>query len=126
MANRWLRQFVKSADSEVCTLDGYVNLDSDGYTVLSDTLPLASVAYVSTGKYRITLVDNWSSLLGVRVVPVLKAAVADRVPCVTDVSLSSKTIDIAFHAGGSVQNLGAGNGFFISLILKNSGNGVGR
>lgn len=121
MANRFMQQFAKTPDAEMVYLDGYVNTDSDGYTVLSCTIPHVSAAFTSTGKYTLTLEDAYPSCKSVQITPVLTAGVADISHCVLSCDVSSaKTVVIQFHTAGTPANVGVGNGFYVRLSLKNS------
>lgn len=126
MANRWLKQFVKSSDSELVHLDGYVSVGTTG-AIVTQTFPLGTVSRLDVGKYRVTLEDTYSSLKGVAVVPVLKAGLADISWCLLDSTVSTtKLVDIQFHTAGVAAELASGNGFHVTLVLKNSSLGTGR
>lgn len=121
MANRYLKQFPLTGDTGTVMVDGYCNLSNSDSTVLSHTLALASIARTNTGEYTITLQDSWPSLKSCHVTPVLPTA-KDIQPTVKSFDvLTAKTIVIVFLTGTTPTDLGAGQGFFVSLCFKNSG-----
>jgi hypothetical protein len=126
MANRLFKQFIKTPDSELVHLDGYVSVGGTG-AVVTQTVSHCTVSRLDVGKYRLTLDNKYPSLKSVSVVPVLKAALADISWCLLDEDVDgAKTVDIQFHTTGSAAELASGNGFLVHLCLKNSGLSKGR
>jgi hypothetical protein len=128
MANRWLKQFIKVADSNVVDLDGYVNCNGASNAVSASTVAHVTVTKGSTGQYNCVLADPYSSCLGVYVMPVLKTALKDITWAVTSVDVTApvQKIVIQFMTGASAADLGSGDGFYLIIRLKNSGLPVGE
>lgn len=127
MANRYFKQFVRTPDTNVTLLDGYVNVGATG-AVVSSTVPFGTVTRTGSGAYTLTLQDTYPSLLFAGASPVNNTAQNVDWCCTTfDVS-GAGTISFTCNnqSTGTATDPTSGNGFFISVILKNSGLGVGQ
>lgn len=133
MADRYLKQFPKTPDSNVVYLDGYVCLATDGSVATNPTgllaFPLGTWVRTSTGKYTLTLADAWPSCLGVVLTPcnaltltqIDWTVVACNVTADAIGAQAAKTIVVEFTTAGSVADLPKQAGFFATVKLKNSG-----
>lgn len=128
MANRWLKQFIKTADSGISDLDGYVLCNGASNAVVTNHVPLTTIARTGTGQYTVIFVDSWVRVKDVNVMPVLNTAFKDIQVCVqsVDPTVASKSLIIQFLQGSSAVDLGSGDGFFLHIRLKNSGLGIGE
>lgn len=139
MADRYLKQFIQTPDTNKVIIDGYALCtgSADGYEIVSTTLPLGTtVAHTGVGQYTVTLANaypslSWfdaviassnlaqsSSVLNTQMVSTTVGSATTPVIVFKVLNNAGTAVDPAWSSGGG--------GFFITIHLKNSGLGVGR
>jgi hypothetical protein len=123
MANREFKSLTTNETGMVIQ-SCFVSIDTDGYTVSSTDSVLhdCAAAFTSTGVYTITLNDPFISVLGAHATWMGASASSAK-----DVELGTVTpgattsvIVRTVNTSGAVANPGSGNGFYLTLFLKNS------
>jgi hypothetical protein len=122
MANRRF-QDVQALNREVKLIAGRVSVGSAGAPTLADGLGIASVEYAATGKYTITLDDQYSGLLYYGAT-YAQLAGTDQLFAVVEnhrVTTSNKDVEIHFFDDeGNAEAPADGDEFSFFLMLRNS------
>ncbi len=124
MANRYFKQFIKTPDSEMVYLDGYVTLDAGG-NVTACSIPHVTAARSAAGIIDLTMADAYPG----------RVIVHATLFCTQDVALSLQ--GLGQSASGKLIQLKTVNtsgvptdttkslGIDVSIKVKNSGLAVG-
>lgn len=146
MANRYLKQFRYSPDTNMTTIDGYSTIsDSVGTVGTTSAGLVSSVARAGVGKYTITLQDSWATFKSAQFTPICptsdsiayysaitsynvsgSTSTNSVVGVSTAGSVTAKTITVQFYKNNAAAELPANSGFSFQINLKNSGLPVGE
>jgi hypothetical protein len=122
MANRLFNQFSFGLEKMRVSLFGELITNGAGVPsmVASDSKGIASVIKIGgTGKYRITLQDQYNRLLMVQHMNLGPSSAA--MVEIAAQSMPNKTVDLQFRdASGAPVDLGNGEQHLISIVLRNS------
>jgi hypothetical protein len=123
MANREFKS-LSTNETGVVIESCFVSIDSDGYSVSATASVLhdMTAVFTTTGVYTVTLADPFISILGAHVSWMGASASSAK-----DVELGTITpgtttsvVVRTVNTSGAPAAPGSGNGFFLTLFLKNS------
>jgi hypothetical protein len=125
MANRWLNQFTKTLEKEVCHLYLRVTFGASGAPTISaaNSKGIASIARSAQGVFLVTFQDSWYKLLGVNGVFVAGSA-GPAAPTIsvsaTGVTTIPGTITLLTQNGGVDTDPASGEVLYAEFVLGNS------
>ncbi len=124
MANRYLRQFPKTFDTEAVIIDGYASInDSVGTPTFTAGGGVTSVTRTAAGVYDIVLDDSWPLVLYKNVSLNMLSGLQSIDPvCTFEDPLVTKKFTYKFLNTSAVAvELLPQVGFYFMFVLKNSG-----
>jgi hypothetical protein len=124
MANRYLRQFTKSFDTERVIIDGYGSVnDSIGTPTFTAAAGVQSITRNSAGNYTILLQDSWPAFLSGNVSLVMASGLISATVALVsvDVTVTKKVNFVVVNTSGAAVELPPQSGFYFYFEVKNSG-----